>query len=250
MFEDRDWFDDDNALDSVEVAEPQNKKSKILNDTLDNFDDSQIFNKLPTLTIQQKTVNNAKMKPSPSKGKNVLNESIDVQSSQFFQSTQVMRQIDNILSENLTMELEDVFNNKSREEIDHFFDKVEHSVSVLGEDNSVAIDHNVLKIVEAIFKSQSADSSISSINTTQEQLHTTISNIDASFSTALKQVLIANAKKNVSFNLETTNKENVKNVKKCGDLGPFYGLPIKVEELIKTYKGIEQLYGNYKYFVL
>lgn len=211
---------------------------------MDNFDDSQIFNKLPTATTK-KTVKNSNVKPCLSEDKNVLNESIDVQPSQFFGSTQVMHQIDNILSENLTDDLEDIFNNKSREEIDQFFDKVEQSVNVLGEENnSIGVDQNVTKIVEAIFKSQNADSSIWNISTTQqEELHTTVSNIDASFATALKQVLLANAKKNLNFYAEKTIKGNAEIVKKSENLGPFYGLPTKVKDLIKTYKGIDELYG-------
>ncbi|VEN57914.1 unnamed protein product, partial [Callosobruchus maculatus] len=69
------------------------------------------------------------------------------------------------------------------------------------------------------------------------------SNLNSSFGSIIKKALISNASKAGTSNRNVSNSINATLVDRSFQcLGPFYGLPNKLKELIKLYKGIDEMY--------
>lgn len=134
-----------------------------------------------------------------------------------------------------------------KQEVDSVFDELEQTVFTMGVAKSQTIHDDVLnaifntnyqqslkdsKYVEEIEKVTLKEASDSNLNK---------STFNKSFCSILKEAIKKSGNKpkenlsNLSFN--ERNREFC-----C--LGPFYGLPFKVKELINQYKGIEELYGE------
>ncbi|RZC43124.1 helicase POLQ-like [Asbolus verrucosus] len=249
-----------------------------MEDTFDNIDDTQILmNKNETSaskTVCIRSISDSFLETKPTRKKefdafqSYLNSETEKpkmsELSQFFKSSQVINQIESVLSnENRSVHVagsvlkernsldtkpktsteksEHVFNDSSREEIGHFFDQIEQSISMM-DVNVENRDDNLSKVLEMLLNTQASVNQAMPLNQ-KEDLQASISQINASFASALKQVFLANASKDVS-NAKISNVPTVQpsNVAKFTEMGPFYGLPLKVKELIKLYRGIEELY--------
>ena len=101
-------------------------------------------------------------------------------------------------------------------------------------------DENITKILENLFATQNVSLDKSVREATQKDV--SVSSINASFVSALKQVFLANMSRDkvpAKISNETVVHDGgVRFV----EAGPFYGLPLRVKELIMMYKGIEELY--------
>lgn len=184
-------------------------------------------------------------------------------SSQFFQCSQVLNQLENAIIENdkkhstmhsksntnqtsIIDRLESIFHESNRQEIEQFFDQVGHSISIMGADVENKNEY-LSQVLDVLFNSQTEKSPNIPNQTITDDILTNTS-INATFGTTLKRAFLENASKELTYSkifdnsatLETTCAQNRVEFK---ELGPFYGLPIRVKELIKLYKGIEELYG-------
>ncbi|XP_072378411.1 helicase POLQ-like isoform X1 [Diabrotica undecimpunctata] len=133
-----------------------------------------------------------------------------------------------------------------RKEVDHIFEQIENSICAMGEESSkYNIPEEFLDIIfnddfetspdkkEMPEKPSSSDSPIAT------------SRMDLSFGSLIKKALINNSTKGPGerkkpvdvLNLSINESKSV-----FVNLGPFYGLPLKVKQLIQQYKGIEELY--------
>lgn len=70
---------------------------------------------------------------------------------------------------------------------------------------------------------------------------------DQTITSMIKSVLMDNAYDRTTKKHETNVEVHIESAFK--NLGPFYGLPVKVKQLIQQYKGIEQLYGIFIIFL-
>lgn len=172
------------------------------------------------------------------------------QFTQLFENSQIMNQIETILSEENSCSASavlsdknsgDVLNESKRDELESFFDQIEQSVSLMGTDPEFE-DKDIKKILEALFGTQTGQDSAEPTNDFVLS-ETTISGINSSFASALKQVLLSNISKE-PVPAKTRNVSTLETSTTFTEVGPFYGLPLKVKELIKAYKGIDELYGN------
>jgi hypothetical protein len=253
-----------------------NKKHKpepnILEDTLfDNINLTQVLmNSGETSPCSiSSTPETPKLEPFSSHLNNTRDQLDSSQLSQFFTNSQVLHQIDSIeleenkshdhsnplkvstdkksIEKNLGKNLGDVLNDKNREEIEWFFNQVEHSVSMMGTDFQND-NENVTKMLESLFNTQAGGAVIDKTvingsvirNKIDDQL--SLSSFNESFASALKQVLLSNAAKEVVIPKTVNNTTIQENNSKFTEMGPFYGLPLRIKELIKLYKGIEELY--------
>lgn len=68
----------------------------------------------------------------------------------------------------------------------------------------------------------------------------------------IRLALITNAQKPVTPKAHISENLNLERVVECNsfDIGPFFGLPSRVEGLVKSVKNIKKLYGNYLYLYL
>lgn len=128
-------------------------------------------------------------------------------------------------------------------EVDNMFDKIEQSVFTMGIEKNETLPDELLNVIfNGSFKQQ-----IDQDNSTTAELSETVlnkSNFSKSFCSIIKQALQNNTHKQVQSKKDKsfTNISDKRRDYCC--LGPFYGLPIKIKELIVQYKGIEELYGK------
>ncbi|XP_060525528.1 helicase POLQ-like isoform X1 [Cylas formicarius] len=152
-----------------------------------------------------------------------------------------------------------LFNDESvttqyKNEIDRLFQEIEYSVCAMGTSNfertipdsvlDVIFDDDITSSTKIIDEQDSkrlkADLSQKFADIDWDQTR------NCSFGTIIKQALINNATKNISLQKITKSPLNLTLGEKRAEfrpLGTFYGLPKKVQDLIKQYKGIEELYG-------
>lgn len=129
-------------------------------------------------------------------------------------------------------------------EVDNIFDKIEQSVFTMGIDKNETLPDDVLNIIfDGSFKDQ-MDQEFNIAKEQSPKLVLNKSNFSESFCNIIKQALknsthkVQSKRDNSLINISEKKRDNC-----C--LGPFYGLPIKVKELIVQYKGIEELYGKF-----
>lgn len=138
-----------------------------------------------------------------------------------------------------------------RQEVDNLFDEIEQTIFTMGSENT---NKNIPdELLDVIFNDDSKNESTKEIklDQTNKQLNESLSksNINKSFCDLIKQAL-NNSGNSISVKRTTHNPQNTCNLDKRKDyhcLGPFYGLPFKVKELVMHYKGIKELYGKCKY---
>lgn len=240
-----------------------------------------------------------KLKPKKQCKQNNENINLDLQGpevkesqiSQYCNVTQVMRQIDNIISysdqlststhdashsatESKNVSLEkavisqdtdwnETFNDgpllKSKEykkEVEMLFDRLETTICEFGmkpEQNPKETTSNrtepnkLLKSIIEIIKSPTESFAIANneIDWNDDTFLTnTVLNLtqNEKFSDIIKKALLENASKVPNQSMTTKEARPVNKFKK---LGEFYGLPNKVKDLIKLYKGIDKLYGMF-----
>lgn len=156
--------------------------------------------------------------------------------------------LDQEIGERSVLFEDDKITSQYRQEVDLLFDEIEQSIYTMGMEN---VERKVPdKLLDIIFnddltnqpnKDSETPSDLSGSNLLS------LSNFNMSFGTVIKTALLNNATKSVQpkkvldSTLNATLSERTVEFK---NLGPFYGLPLKVKDLIKQYKGIEELYGN------
>nr|CAI5857119.1 unnamed protein product [Callosobruchus analis] len=124
-----------------------------------------------------------------------------------------------------------------RNEVDNLFEQIEHSIFAMGDENTESESGVPLELLEVIFNSELNE------NDNLENSILNCSNLNSSFGSIIKKALISNASKAGTSNRTVSNSMNATLVERsfrC--LGPFYGLPNKVKELIRLYKGIDEMY--------
>ncbi|XP_044259159.1 helicase POLQ-like [Tribolium madens] len=267
-------FDDINLTQLLMNHDNSCNKSKVLSTR--SCSDNSLHNK--DVNAFQQNMNDATQKTTIKSSRSKSDQSLQPKSShnnpsetpnrplltqltQLFDSTQVMNQIETILSKEsnsgaksnavlrekntwgakISENLGDVLNENNREEFESFFDQIEHSVSVMGT-NVESVDKDVSKILEALFGTQTVEGSDKMNVFGVNENEITMSGINASFATALKQVLLSNVTKEIVPVEKPKNVTLVEESATFTEVGPFYGLPLRVKELIKNYKGIEELY--------
>lgn len=212
--------------------------------------------------------------------------------SQFFKSTQVLREIDTIIGSNTnTPESSKTFQkpqtpsprNKVPEiikplleksglsplidkstvfhteeattqylkEVDDLFEKIEHSICIMGTEEekieaskSQTVSDEILNIVFSDVEAKQAKAAA------EFSENTILNNLELSFGTSFQKALEVNANKSVRM---TQNRLSLSFLESKTDfkcLGSFYGLPERVKDLIFQYKGIDKLYGKYKFFLI
>lgn len=224
-------------------------------------------------------------------------EAKDSQISQYCNVTQVMQQIDNIISysdqlstttiDSLDSKTESKMTSPNKEtieqkalkptetrwdetlnnselfktteykkEMEMLFDRLETTICEFGrnpeeeskETNSHGPQNNkLLKSIIEIIKSPSTALTIPNgrIDWNDDTFLTnTVLNLtqNEKFSEIIKKALLENASKTPNMSIIAKEVKPVENFK---TLGNFYGLPNKVKDLIKLYKGIDKLYGKF-----
>lgn len=122
-------------------------------------------------------------------------------------------------------------------EIDVLFDKVENTICELGPNVHIPTE-NVVPNTSLNNINWNDDSFVTSaiINMSMDNERT------KSFGSVIKKALLENAKKYVKPEV-AINKTIIETESFFKSLGTFYGLPDKVQELLRIYRGIEKLYG-------
>lgn len=115
-----------------------------------------------------------------------------------------------------------------QKEIDLIFSRVEHTICELGP----AEQHEVSMLDSADW--QTLTNTIINMSTVEDG--------NKSLSSVITKALIENAAKLISPKTQI-NKTFVEFEPIFQSLGSFFGLPEKVKELLKQYRGIESLYG-------
>ncbi|CAH1954654.1 unnamed protein product [Acanthoscelides obtectus] len=124
-----------------------------------------------------------------------------------------------------------------RKEVDNLFEQIEHSIFAMGDENTESETEVPHELLEVIFNSELNE------NENIEKSILNCSNLNSSFGSLIKKALISNANKAGTSNKTNSSILNATLVSKSFQyLGSFYGLPTKVKELIKVYKGIDELY--------
>ncbi|XP_074030719.1 mutagen-sensitive 301 isoform X2 [Leptinotarsa decemlineata] len=134
-----------------------------------------------------------------------------------------------------------------RQEVDNLFEQIEHSIYAMGIENAEqSVPDKILDIIFSDDLKEHQDSNHENTETAMqwpEESGLTGSNFNLSFSSVIRKALINNASKthprkafDSTLNLTFSEKAEFHN------LGPFYGMPAKVKDLIKQYKGIDNLY--------
>lgn len=113
-----------------------------------------------------------------------------------------------------------------QKEIDLIFSHVEHTICELGPNN----EQEQLDSLDW----QTLTNTIINMSTT-EDANTTLGSV-------IRKALLENASKQISQRTQI-NKTFVEIEPVFKPLGGFFGLPEKVRELLKQYRGIEKLYG-------
>ncbi|KAK9884457.1 hypothetical protein WA026_007300 [Henosepilachna vigintioctopunctata] len=127
----------------------------------------------------------------------------------------------------------------SNNEIDEIFDEIQTSIYQMGiPQSSKSIGSEVLEIIcnEKPVELDDEDE----LNGADALLN--MSSFNLSFGTTFKNKLLANASKLNIQKDERPHTTNESNISQFQELGPYYGLPLKVKDLIKLYKGIDNLY--------
>ncbi|XP_063926128.1 helicase POLQ-like isoform X2 [Zophobas morio] len=218
------------------------KKFKIEQNPLEDalFDD---INLTQIIMATEKSVSTSIRSKSPDDPFNDTIETTPSQLSQLFEDTSLKiepekREKSTLLQKIKSENLGDLLNESNRGEVEDFFNRIEHSVSSLG--TEAENDENITKILENLFATQNVSLDKSVREATQKDV--SVSSINASFVSALKQVFLANMSRDkvpAKISNETVVHDGgVRFV----EAGPFYGLPLRVKELIMMYKGIEELY--------
>nr|CAH7726866.1 unnamed protein product [Callosobruchus chinensis] len=123
-----------------------------------------------------------------------------------------------------------------RKEVDNLFEQIEHSIFAMGDENAESESGVPHELLEVIFNSELNE------NDNIENSILNCSNLNSSFGSIIKKALISNASK-AGTSRTVSNSMNATLVDRSFQcLGSFYGLPNKVKELIKVYKGIDQMY--------
>ncbi|CAH1114212.1 unnamed protein product [Psylliodes chrysocephalus] len=133
-----------------------------------------------------------------------------------------------------------------RHEVNQIFEKIETSICAMGGDNTVIdfddkyfdliFNDDMENVVETKENSPSKDTDIQNIE---------LNNINLSFGTIIRKALIKNSTKTQlkrKNNIEALNLTIQEQTIEFRNLGPFYGLPLKVKHLVQQYKGIDELY--------
>ncbi|CAH0552619.1 unnamed protein product [Brassicogethes aeneus] len=141
-----------------------------------------------------------------------------------------------------------LFNDKTitdeyRTEVDSLFDKIEESICEMGTTKNSLITDEVFDVIfndEPKQDKKGDNQTIQNINWSDESFDS----LNASIGTNLKNALLGNALKGVQSQLELSclNLSIMEEKPMFYNMGPFFGLPLRVMELIKQYKGIEDLY--------
>lgn len=134
--------------------------------------------------------------------------------------------------------------------VDAFFDKIEHSIAAMGDERQNLTGHKIPDQVLEEFFDECSHDELAQIDWSNENFDASIASNtrtqDLSFGYAMKQALLANASKSLCspklLNM-TGNRQSQRRHAEFRSMGPFYGLPQKVYDLIKLYKGIDSLYG-------
>lgn len=131
-------------------------------------------------------------------------------------------------------------------EIDKVFDKVETTICELGPDNKENMNNSV---------ADASSVNLDGIDWNNESIVTgAIINMslqeeaNKSFGSIIKKALIENAGKTATQQV-TVNTTFFESQATFLSLGGFYGLPERVKELLKKYKGIDELYGKCQVYI-
>lgn len=135
-----------------------------------------------------------------------------------------------------------------RQEVDNLFDELEQTIFTMGVGKSQKIPDDILNVIfnTGYEHPPTKDIKLEEIEKTNLREPNEPSP-NKSFYDIIKQALKKSGEQSGSSK-ENINKSNISiNLTKMEyiALGPFYGLPIKVKELIMQYKGIEELYGEF-----
>ncbi|CAG9859361.1 unnamed protein product [Phyllotreta striolata] len=132
-----------------------------------------------------------------------------------------------------------------RQEIVGMFEQIERTVCAMGENHSqLNISDEMLDLIfnkNTDFTQDDRNNLFLNATKSEE-----LASADLSFGTLIKKALIANSAKsqlNKEKKPEPLNLTLAEKAVEFINLGPFYGLPLRVKQLIKQYKGIDNLYG-------
>ncbi|XP_050499285.1 helicase POLQ-like [Diabrotica virgifera virgifera] len=134
-----------------------------------------------------------------------------------------------------------------RREVDQIFEQIENSICAMGEESSkYNIPEEFLDIIfNDDFETSPDKKEITEKPSTSSDSQLSTSRMDLSFGSLIKKALIKNSTKSPGERKKVVDVLNLSiNESKSVfvPLGPFYGLPLKVKQLIQQYKGIEELY--------
>lgn len=147
----------------------------------------------------------------------------------------------------------DLFNNKNitndyRTEVDSLFDHIGESICIMGTEacsSSREISDEILDVIinkEAVLDKSDNKMEKTGANWSDDSFSLTL---NSSIGTTIKNAMLMNASKDVSLPHCSNMDLSVAEVQsEFHELGPFFGMPLKVKELIKQYKGINELYGE------
>ncbi|XP_057669741.1 helicase POLQ-like isoform X1 [Diorhabda carinulata] len=132
-----------------------------------------------------------------------------------------------------------------RKEVSELFEQIENSICAMGEDEiKVNVPEEILDII--FNENNEAFSNKTDRGNDSEELQLTSSNLNSSFGTLIRKALINNSTKTCierkKKQIETLNLSSSEAYSTFCSLGPFFGLPLHVKNLIKQFKGIEELY--------
>lgn len=134
-----------------------------------------------------------------------------------------------------------------KKHVDQLFEDIEQSICYMGPDNQN--DSFADEIFDVFtFKDEEAKESANLDDTRIQQGLNKTSDMNCSLGSLLKKALVKNAGNNVQLsqksviNYDVTLNRSLINESEFRSLGDFFGLPDTVKQLIKHYKGIENLY--------
>lgn len=113
------------------------------------------------------------------------------------------------------------------------FSRVEHTICDLG-----PTEHHDISVLDTA-EWQTLTNTIINMSTTDDA--------NKSLSSVIKRALLENAAKLISPRTQI-NKTFVEFEPIFHSLGDFYGLPDKVKDLLKQYRGIDKLYGWFDFY--
>lgn len=130
----------------------------------------------------------------------------------------------------------------NQSDMDVIFDEIENSICQMGISQEIlSPTHD--NVLEMLCENDNP------LESEQDKSLFNISSANLSFGSIFKKKLMKNASKSVlEQNEEVGNISLAEEVVKFQELGPFFGLPTKVKDLIKLYKGIDELYGELTVF--